>query len=90
VAAPINGNQLTAKGDHWFSSKNNFSLRFFRDKDVALKSGGGDIYALASERGNLVQTISALDTHSFTPNVLNEFRASYTRVISEGPASIAE
>lgn len=87
VATPIDGNQLTIKGDHRFSSKNNFSLRFFRNRDVAVKSGGGDIYELASERGNLVQTISALDTHSFGPNVLNEFRASYTRVISQGPAS---
>lgn len=87
VGIPINGNQITIKGDHRFSDKNNLSVRFYRNLDVNQKLGGGNIYALASEWGNLVQTISALDTHNFSPAVLNEFRASYTRVFTQGPAS---
>ncbi len=87
VPNPIDGNQITIKADHRISDKNNLSVRFFRDRDVAALSGGGNIIALASERGNTVQTIALVDTHSFSPNVLNEFRATYTRVISLGPDS---
>jgi len=87
VSIPINGNQITVKGDHRFSDKNNLSVRFYRELDVNQKTGGGSIYALASAYGNVVQTISVLDTHTFTPSVLNEFRASYTRVFTNGPSS---
>jgi TonB dependent receptor len=87
VSVPIDGNQIVLKIDQRLSAKNNLSVRLFRNRDTNQKSGGGNIYALASPQGNLVQTIGATDTHSFSPSVLNEFRASYTRVLSQGPAS---
>jgi hypothetical protein len=87
ISVPIDGNQITLKVDQRLSANNNLSVRLFRNRDTNQRSGGGNIYALASPQGNLVQTIGAIDTHSFSPSVLNEFRASYTRVLSQGPAS---
>lgn len=87
VSLPIDGNQISLKIDQRLSASNNLSVHFYRNNDINQHSGGGDIYPLSSPQGNAVETLGLLDTHIFTPNILNEFRASYTRVLSQGPDS---
>ena len=74
-------NQITVKGDQRLSSTNNLSVRFYRNLDGGRETTPGNLFPLAEDREqNLVQTITASDTHSFSPTVLNELRLSYTRV----------
>ncbi len=91
VSIPQSRNQYTFKGDHRFSTSDNLWIRYFRNLDgtpVNL-SGGGNIYALASPRDNLVQSAAVSENHTFSPSLLNEAHASYTRIDNYGPASAA-
>ena len=81
-STPLSSNQFIVKADHRISDKDNLSGRFYRNKDSALGTNGGDADALTGSRANSVTSWSANETHIFTPTFLNEFRASYTRVYS--------
>lgn len=89
LSRPIAGNQVTIRGDHRLTDSDNITFRYYRNRDTAKKLGGGNIYGLASERGNTVSSWTVSDTHTFSPRLLNEFRASYTQILSDGPASPA-
>lgn len=74
-------NQITIKGDQRLSSANNLSVRFYRNLDGGRETTPGNLFPLAEDREqNLVQTITASDTHSFSPTALNELRLTYMRV----------
>ncbi len=79
---PLSSNQFIVKADHRISGGDQLSVRFYRNQDSALGTNGGDADALTGSRANTVTSWSANETHIFTPTLLNEFRASYTRVFS--------
>ena len=91
VSIPQSRNQYTTKVDHRFSESDSLWVRFFRDQDGTPMnlSGGGNIYALASPRNNLVQSAAISEIHTFSPSLLNEAHLSYTRIDNYGPASNA-
>jgi hypothetical protein len=79
---PTSGNQFSIKADHKLRDADNLSVRFYRNKDSQDNQRGGDSTALAGPAENTVTSWTAAETHVFNPGLLNEFRASYTRVFS--------
>lgn len=79
---PLSSNQFIVKGDHRLTESDHLSVRFYRNKDFAEGTNGGDADALTGTRANTVTSWSVNETHIFNPGLLNEFRASYTRVYS--------
>ena len=87
---PQTRNQYAFKGDHKISASDSLWVRYFRNQDgTPVNSGGGNIFALASPRNNLVQSAAASEIHTFGPTLLNEGHLSYTRIDNFGPASDA-
>jgi hypothetical protein len=80
AANPFDNNQYDIKIDHRFSDKNSLFGRVSRSMVVDPNPGNFDGFI----GGGGTQVRNALhsvinDTHIFTPNVVNEFRAGYTR-----------
>jgi outer membrane receptor protein involved in Fe transport len=77
---PFGNNQWDVKIDHRFGDRNTMFGRVSRSKSSSINpgsfdgfiGGGGD-----NVRGAVHSVIN--DTHIFTPSVVNEFRAGYTR-----------
>ncbi|MEO7142099.1 MAG: carboxypeptidase-like regulatory domain-containing protein [Bryobacteraceae bacterium] len=91
VSIPQSRSQFTTKIDHRISDADSLWVRIFRNLDgspVTLSSGG-NIYALASPRNDLVQSAAVSEIHTFNPALLNEFHGSITRIDDYGPASAA-
>lgn len=83
VARPTNGDQYLGRVDHNFSSRNNASLRYFRDETENFFQSG-NISPYAPNRRALTVTNWALqDTHTFSHTLLNEFRIGVNRVDSK-------
>ena len=83
---PTDGDQLTVKVDHKFSSADTITGRFYRNKATGIV-GGGNINDLASPRGNLVQGVTFSNTHLFASNLVSEARVSITKLETEGPVA---
>lgn len=91
----LNQNRGTFKLDHKLTEKDQLSFTYMADLDRdSLNAGGGDAFpgpAYAQVGG--AQLFGARWTHTFTPNLLNDFRAGYLRHVSNfagiGPAGVA-
>jgi len=76
--------QMTAKGDHQFSAKNQISLRYtlWQHKDDNGGTGNGyfpDRLARVRNDDYKNQNVSLTDTHFFSPHLINEVRLGYVR-----------
>jgi hypothetical protein len=81
-------NEFLTRGDHSFSEKDRLSLRYFYDKFHNTGFLDKTNY-LANSNYSVIYSQNALvsETHVFSPTLLNEFRASYSRETSNrGPA----
>jgi len=89
VSIPQSRHQYNLKADHRFSEKDSTWFRYYRNLDSSpvTTASGGNVYALASPRSNLVQSAGIAEIHVFSPTLLNEFHASFTRIDNFGPAS---
>ena len=83
-----NRDQGLARFDHAFSSGNQFSATYFIDKmwldQMPFAFGGSDIPGFGMSNDQTFQNVVLRDTHTFSPSLLNEFRASYHRNASHG------
>src|SRR5262249_50128685 len=81
-------NQIVLKGDQRLSAANTLSVRYYRNKDARRETSPASLFPLVSAGSDLpIQSVTLSDTHSFSPRVVNEFRATYTRIPSFGYAS---
>lgn len=74
--------QGTGKLDHYFSAANHFSATYFREDQVSFAPfafGGSTVPGFGTTGTLRFQNAVLRDTHTFTPNLFNEFRASYHR-----------
>ncbi len=77
---PFDNNQYDVKIDHRFSGKNNIFGRFSRSMAVDPNPGSFDGFIGGGGKNirNAIHSVIS-DTHIFSPAVVNEFRAGYTR-----------
>ncbi|MGC4055280.1 MAG: carboxypeptidase regulatory-like domain-containing protein [Paludibaculum sp.] len=83
-----NFNEFLTRGDHTFSEKDRLSMRYFYDK-FTNKSFLEQTNYLANSNYSTIISQNALisETHMFSPSVINEFRASFSRETSvRGPS----
>ncbi|MBM3758323.1 MAG: TonB-dependent receptor, partial [Acidobacteria bacterium] len=86
---PTSSNQLTVKLDFKATSAESLSFRYYRNRDTQEGLAAGNVIPLDGVSSNFVQSWSLGSTHIFGPTLLNDFRASYTRIESlKGPASV--
>ena len=74
---PITENQYTIKIDQALGSRDRVWFRLFRNK--ALETGPNAVPFFTHPGGAQYQAYAASETHIFSPNVINEFEASYSR-----------
>ncbi len=74
---PTTENQLIIKADQTFGSKDRMWFRLFRNK--AVSTGPNAIPFFTTPGGEQYQSYAADEIHTFSPNVINEFEASYSR-----------
>lgn len=77
---PFRSNQYDIRADHQFSEKNTLFGRYSRGRQTNVNPGNfpGFIGGGTNNINNSITTIID-DTHVFSPNVVNEARAGYTR-----------
>jgi len=80
---PNDSDQVTIKGDHDFNSSHRLSFRWYRNKDSAGNSLGGNSPVLTGNRSSVVNSYTASSTHIFNPGFLGELRFSYTTVFAK-------
>ena len=73
---PTNENQLIIKADQTLGSKDRMWFRLFRNK--AISTGPNPIPFFTTPGGEQYQSYAADEIHTFTPNIINEFEASYS------------
>jgi hypothetical protein len=94
LSAPTNAlrrDQGLAKYDHYFGSANRFSFMYFVEDQTAMDPfafGGGTIPGFGSQGVTRFTNIVMRDTHTFSANLLNEFRASFHRRATQGVVPI--
>jgi len=81
---PIDGNQVTVKVDQTVGEKDRLWFRFYWNKYT--DASYNQFPAFHSTQGELFKSYAAAETHTFTPNLINEFEMSYSR--PEGLPSI--
>ncbi len=74
---PTSENQLIIKIDQTLGSKDRMWFRLFRNK--AISTGPNPIPFFTTPGGEQYQTYAADEIHTFSPNIINEFEASYSR-----------
>jgi hypothetical protein len=74
---PTNANQFIIKADQTFGSRDRMWFRLFRNK--AISTGPNPIPFFTTPSGAQYQTYAADEIHTFSPNIINEFEASYSR-----------
>jgi len=74
--SPTNENQIIIKIDQSLGSKDRMSFRLFRNK--AISTGPNPIPFFTTPGGEQFQSYSANEIHTFSPNIVNEFQASYS------------
>ena len=76
-------NQVSIKGDHRLSANNNLSARYFNNKDSSRARVPVTLFPVISAGSDIpIQSLTVSDTHSFSPVMLLEARASFTRINS--------
>jgi hypothetical protein len=79
---PVHSSNFLGKLDHQFSPKDQFSIRYsLYDVHSANSRGAGGISAASASAGldNTDQTVAASNIASFSPRLVNETRAQFTR-----------
>jgi len=90
---PYDNNQYDIKIDHRFNDKNNLFGRVSRSMATDPNPGNFDGF-IGGGGDNIRNALNAVvnDTHIFTPNIVNELRAGYTRqngsVAGYGPLGV--
>ncbi len=87
---PVHTNNFLAKLDHQFRSGDQFSIRYsLYDVNSANSRGAGGISASTASAGldNTDQTIAVSNVASFSPRLVNETRAQFTRSNFHAPPS---
>jgi hypothetical protein len=74
---PTNANQFIIKADQTFGSRDRMWFRLFRNK--AISTGPNPIPFFTTPSGAQYQTYAADEIHTFSPNIINDFEASYSR-----------
>ena len=74
---PTTENQLIIKADQSLGSKDRMWFRLFRNK--AISTGPNPIPFFTTPGGAQYQSYAADEIHTFSPNIINEFEASYSR-----------
>ncbi len=76
-------NQITLRGDQRLSANNNLAVRYYRNNDGIRETSPQSLFPLVVAGSNLpIQSATLSDTHTFGPTMVNEFRATYTRIPS--------
>jgi hypothetical protein len=78
----LNRDQGLARVDHQFSAANRFTATYFIEDQTftdPFAFGGGNVPGFGTSGVLRFQNIVLRDTHTFSPGVLNEFRAAYHR-----------
>jgi hypothetical protein len=83
---PNVGDQWAIKIDHKLVAADTTALRIYRNATSGI-AGGANINLLSSERGNVVQSATATNTHVFRPELVTDAHLSFTRITTEGPAA---
>jgi hypothetical protein len=82
VPNPINDNQYLVRGDYNVTARDFFYIRYFRDTGTLTSQAGTFAPYAASDTSANLQNFAAQATHTFSPNLLNEFRLGVGRVDS--------
>lgn len=84
-ATPIvqNFDEYILRGDQTFSSKDSLIGRYYYDRFYNIGSYGGDL--LAYRQGSTISSHNATiqEMHIFSPNLLNNFRIGFMRMVSQ-------
>jgi len=86
-----NTREFTVRGDYYFSENNRLSARYFYDNfDRPAFSGNGD-YAI-SQRGGLARSdnVSANETWTVRPNLVNNVQIGYNRINSSAVPGLVD
>jgi hypothetical protein len=73
---PTHENQLVIKADQALGSKDRMWFRLFRNK--AISTAPNAIPFFTTPGGEQYQSYAADEIHTFSPNIINEFEASYS------------
>ena len=81
---PTDGNQITVKADQTLGEKDRVWFRYYWNKYT--NASYNQFPAFHSTQGEVFKSYAAAETHTFSPNLINEFQMSYSR--PEGLPSI--
>jgi len=81
ATSPTNGNQLLARVDHSFSDANRLNIRYFQNLNNGLDPLSSSSFAGYSpiQTSLYERVLTVDDQHTFSPRLIGELRASYTR-----------
>ena len=94
LSSPTNSltrNQGLVKVDHAITDANRFSFTYFTEDQVSMDPfgfGGSTVPGFGQQGKIRFTNLMLRDTHTFGPNVLNEFRASFHRRAQQGVVPI--
>ena len=83
LGADYNAPEIDLKGNYIISSKDNLDLRFIRSRFTApfdVFNFSGQLPGFDSNQDGTAYNAGIVESHVFSPNVVNEFRASYGRI----------
>lgn len=77
-----NYDEYILRGDHKFSAKDSMVGRYYYNRFYNIGSYGGNL--LAYRQGSTISSHNAViqEIHVFSPNLLNDFRIGFTRIVS--------
>ncbi|MFB3830046.1 MAG: TonB-dependent receptor domain-containing protein [Bryobacteraceae bacterium] len=90
LSAPSNAlrrDQGLAKYDHYFGDANRFSFTYFTEDQTSMDPfgfGGSTVPGFGQQGVVRFTNLMLRDTHTLSPNLLNEFRASFHRRAQQG------
>ena len=83
LGANDNAPEIDLKGDYIVSDKDTLTLRFLRNSFLApfdVWNSPGQLPGFDSDQDGSSYNAGIVETHIFSPNVVNEFRLSYSRI----------
>lgn len=77
-----NFDEYIGRGDHRISQRDNLVARYYYDRFYNVGSYGGNL--LAYRQGSTISSHNAViqELHIFSPNLLNDFRFGFSRIVS--------
>lgn len=77
-----NFDEFIVRGDHTITSKDKLVARYYYDRFFNVGSYGGNL--LAYRQGSTISSHNAViqEMHVFSPNLLNDFRFGFARIVS--------